>query len=442
MRFYARESELEILSVAADAARKGSAQLTVIAGRLGVGKTKLALSQIRDIPTLYCYAARSNETLLTKQFCRDAEQIGVHVPANVKTLPEFMEMLLRAGKLRPLTVVLDAFDEFLAMNPAVFSQLAAVWRKGAKASHIHLIATVSAPGALEQIFGSKAPMAGLAGSILNLQAFEIETLKKILLDYNPYASGDDLLALFAFSGGIPRYVRALLESEANSKESIINAFANPEFLFCSEGENMLAPLLGRDCGTYFAILSLIAEGYSGIQEISEQLAGKSIGGQLRKLEEEYRLIEKRRPLFAAQASQTVRYAISDRFLEAWMRYIFPLRNLIEMAEVDLLRSVVRKKYKQFLPQTLREFFVAQTRESGKFTQVGAWWPGKRSLVQGEVPLLALDSATRTALACDIRRKRKQFEAESLQNAIDYLQVDPLEGWTISQQCLTPDDILI
>ena len=53
MRFYARQSELEILSSAADAAKKGSAQLTVIAGRMGVGKTKLALSQARDIPTLY-----------------------------------------------------------------------------------------------------------------------------------------------------------------------------------------------------------------------------------------------------------------------------------------------------------------------------------------------------------------------------------------------------
>ncbi|HBC68985.1 MAG TPA: hypothetical protein DCZ56_01365 [Sutterella sp.] len=442
MRFYARQSELEILSSAADAAKKGSAQLTVIAGRMGVGKTKLALSQARDIPTLYCYAARSNETLLTRQFCRDAIQIGVHIPAHVKTLAEFMQALLLAGRTRPLTVVLDAFDEFLSMNPAVFSQLAAVWKKAAKDTHIHLIATVSAPGAVEQIFGAKAPMAGIAGNVLHLEAFEIGTLKQVLLDYNPYANGDDLLALFAFSGGIPRYVRALLESEASSKESIINAFANPEFLFCPEGENMLAPVLGRDCGTYFAILSLIADGYTGIQEISEQLAGKSIGGQLRKLEEEYRLIEKRRPLFAAQASQTVRYAISDRFLEAWMRYIFPSRNLIEMAEVDLLRTVVRKKYKQFLPQTLREFFAAQTIESGKFTQVGAWWPGKRSLVQGEIPMLALDTTTRTALACDIRRKRKQFDAESLQNAIDYLQGDPLEGWTISQQCLTPDDILI
>jgi hypothetical protein len=442
MRFYSRQSELEILSSTAASARRGSARFTVIAGRFGVGKTKLALSQIRDTPTLYCYAARSNETLLTRQFCRDAEQIGVRIPEGVRTLPQFIEALLRAGKLRPMTVVLDAFDEFLAMNPAVYPLLAQVWEKGAEGSHIHLVATVSAAGAVEQIFGKGAPMQGIASNIMRLSAFEIASLQKILLDYNPYAGGEDLLALFAFSGGIPRYVRALLEADASSKESIVNAFANPELLFCSEGENLLTPVLGRDCGTYFAILSLIADGYTGIQDISEQLAGKSIGGQLRKLEEEYRLIEKRRPLFAAQASQTVRYAISDRFLEAWMRYIFPFRNLIEMGEVDLLRTMVRKKYKQFLPETLREFFVTRATESGKFTQVGSWWPGKRSLVKGEIPLLALDQTRRSAIACDIRRKKKQFDPQALQTAMDFLQSESLEGWSVTQQCLTPDDITI
>ncbi len=442
MRFYSRQSELEILTSTAATARRGMAQLTVLSGRLGAGKTKLALSQIRDTPTLYCYAARSNETLLTRQFCRDAENIGVHIPASIRTLPEFIEALLRAGKLRPFTVIFDSFDEFLAMNPAVYQQIADVWHKNASTAHVHLIATVSAAGAVSQIFGSGAPMEGIAANILQLNAFETETLKQILVDYNPYADSEDLLALFALSGGIPRYVRALLDADAHSKDSLIAAFGNPELLFCAEGENLLVPVLGRDCGTYFAILSLIADGYTGIQDISEQLAGKSIGGQLRKLENEYCLIEKRRPLFAAHASQTVRYAISDRFLEAWMRYIFPFRNLIEMGEIDLLKSQIKKKYKQFLPQTLTEFFVTQTEESGKFSQVGSWWPGKRSLVQGEIPLLALDTASRSALACDIRRKRKQFDPKSLQNAIDYLQEDCLQGWTVSQQCLTTDDIMI
>ncbi|MDD7710256.1 MAG: ATP-binding protein, partial [Alistipes sp.] len=66
--------------------------------------------------------------------------------------------------------------------------------------------------------------------------------------------------------------------------------------------------------TYFSILGLIAAGDVTLPQIDGMLGEKSLGGQMKVLEEEYGLIKKKRPIRANNTSKTVRYEINDIFL--------------------------------------------------------------------------------------------------------------------------------
>ena len=48
-------------------------------------------------------------------------------------------------------------------------------------------------------------------------------------------------------------------------------------------------------------------------EIEGSLGTKSLGGQLKVLEEKYDILQKKRPIGAKKGSQTVRYEIKDNF---------------------------------------------------------------------------------------------------------------------------------
>ncbi len=43
------------------------------------------------------------------------------------------------------------------------------------------------------------------------------------------------------------------------------------------------------------------------------MGGMSLGGQLKRLEEDYNLVKKKRPILSKEGSQTVRYEVSDMF---------------------------------------------------------------------------------------------------------------------------------
>lgn len=68
----------------------------------------------------------------------------------------------------------------------------------------------------------------------------------------------------------------------------------------------------------------------------------SIAGHIRRLEEDYELIAKKRPIFAKEGTQTVRFEISDLFLRFWFRYFIKYHYLIETENLDQLGEIIKK----------------------------------------------------------------------------------------------------
>lgn len=79
----------------------------------------------------------------------------------------------------------------------------------------------------------------------------------------------------------------------------------------TDEENLLIEEFGKNYATYFSILSAISGGINTQPEIEAALGDKSIGGQIKRLIEDYNIIVRQRPILAKEGSQTgcMRYKI-------------------------------------------------------------------------------------------------------------------------------------
>ena len=146
---------------------------------------------------------------------------------------------------------------------------------------------------------------------IKLQAFPTSVLKQIMEDNAPGYSNDDLLALYIFTGGIPKYVELFIDVKATTCGKMIAKICKEDSPLIEEGRKLLVQEFGKKYATYFSILQAISLGYNTQASIEDYLGGKSLGGQLLKLEDTYDLIRKVRPIWAKPKTQTVRYEISD-----------------------------------------------------------------------------------------------------------------------------------
>ena len=70
---------------------------------------------------------------------------------------------------------------------------------------------------MEKLFKDrKEPLYGRQDSTIKLQAFPTSILKQIMEDNAPGYSNDDLLALYTFTGGIPKYVELFIDVKATT----------------------------------------------------------------------------------------------------------------------------------------------------------------------------------------------------------------------------------
>ena len=132
--------------------------------------------------------------------------------------------------------------------------------------------------------------------MIKIQTFKTTVLKEILTDHNPSWTTEDLLALYLITGGVAKYVQLLMDGGAHTLQSMIDYIIKEDSLFLQEGQNMLINEFGKEYTTYFTILTAIARGANTRAKI-EAVIKKEVGGYLTKLDRDYNLISKVRPVF-------------------------------------------------------------------------------------------------------------------------------------------------
>ena len=418
MEFYDRIKELESLERSRRQSEK-SAVFTVMVGRRRIGKTSLLLESVKEQKYLYLFVSRKSEPLLCAQFQQDAQRaLGLEIFGNITRFRDLFEQLLIYAAKENYTLIIDEFQEFDNINSAIFSEIQDLWDRYKEKARINFIACGSIYSMMMKIFeNKKEPLFGRRTSKIVLQPFTVSVIKEILGDFNPEYTSEDLLCLYMLTGGVPKYVSLLMEADAVNRKKMLDMVISPDSPFLSEGRDLLISEFGKEYGTYFSILQLIASGKTTQSEI-DSIIGKNTGAWLANLEREYSLIVRNKPMFSKPESRKARWSIADNYLQFWFRFIYPNQSMIEMDKYDLLREYIDRDYEQYSGLALERYFREKITENERVTSIGSFWDSKG---ENEIDIVALNDLDKTALIGEVKRNSKKIDMNRLAVKADALK---------------------
>lgn len=416
MKFYNRNNELDLLQRILMQSKEES-RMTVIMGRRRIGKTELA-RKCGDTTVLYFFVARKTESLLCQDFVREAEE-KLSIPIGwPSSFAELFRFLLQYSSQHPFTLIIDEFQDFQKINSSVFSEIQREWDIYKSTARMNLIFSGSVFTLMKRIFeDASEPLFGRANQKIMLRPFTTEVLKEILADYNPNYTNEDLLALFATTGGIAWYVALMMDNGKTTRRRMLNYLTEENSPFIGEGKNILVEEFGTDYAMHFSILTCIASGLRTRGEIEAQLKTENIGSYLIRLEKYYGLIEKHLPIFAKETAKKIRYRLSDNFMTLWFRFFYKYQAYIENNALNQLARIIERDYDVFSGFALERYFEQKLRESGRYTHIGKYWDRKG---EHEIDLIAVNEIDGTAEVYEIKKDVQRYNEGHLKAKVDVL----------------------
>ena len=439
MKFYDRTKELALFEEVYQKSRQ-EAQMTVLVGRRRIGKTELALRCSYGNPLLYFFVARKSEQMLCQDFKAEAENKLKMPFGNYPSFAGLFRQLLFISQSQPFTLVIDEFQDWLRINPAVFSEMQREWDLAKSASKMNLIISGSIYSLMHKIFeDSKEPLFSRATRIVNLRVFETSVLKEILHDFNPAYSKGDLLTMYSLTHGVAWYVNLLMSNGKVTSQKMLNMLTEENSPFVNEGKNLLIEEFGADYANYFSILSCIASGEVTRSQIESLTGIKEVGGYLDRLLSHFNLIEKHVPIFSKPKSKNVRYILSDNFLTVWFRFFYKYQSFVESGALMQLQRIVRRDISVVEGFMLERYFRQKLRESQQYTQIGQYWDRKG---ENEIDIVAVNEIDGVADIFEVKKDRGRYDEALLRNKVDnmLLACPELKRMKITIDCLAMEDM--
>jgi len=435
MIFYDREIETETLQ-RIETTSHDFAQMTVITGRRRIGKTTLIKHAYAGKEIIYFFVARKSETLLCQELADTAHDVLGEDIGSFTSISRLFSVLMHIAQRRHFTLIFDEFQNFKFVNEAFFSDMQNIWDSYKSEAKINLIICGSIYSMMTKIFDDrKEPLYGRATSRIRLQEFPLATLKEIMSDNHPDYTPDDLLAMYMVTGGVAKYVEQLVMQKSFTKEEIIHSVLSFGSYFIDEGRELLSDEFGKDYGSYFSILSSIANGFNERGEI-KSYTGIEPGGYLDRLENNYDLIYRYRPYLASENSRNVKYGIKDNFLNLWFRFVYKYRSAVEIGNLEYVREKLLADYTTFSGWVLERYFRQRYRETGLYNIVTNYWEKNG---KNEIDLIAVNEAEREIVIGEVKRNPSRINLHDLEDKSANI-TSKRKGWRIEYAALSLDDM--
>jgi AAA+ ATPase superfamily predicted ATPase len=436
MKFYDREKEIAALEKT-EQKSLDAAQMTVLVGRRRIGKTSLLTKTFADKQSIYFFVAKKNEALLCEEYVATIQNsLKVNIFGTMKTFKDVFGYLMELSQSRHFTLIIDEFQEFRSVNPAIYSDMQNLWDAKKSDSQINLILCGSVYSLMKQIFEhSKEPLFGRATTRMHLKKFDIETIKKIISENYFGYTNHDLLAFYIFTGGVAKYVELLTEAKAFTLDAILDEIFSDNSLFLDEGRNILIDEFGKDYGNYFSIMSLIASSKTARAEI-ESIMEMPVGGFLDRLENDFGLIEKIRPILSKPSGRTVKYRIIDNFLSFWFRFIYKYRGAVEMGNFDYVKDLIKRDYATYSGLMLEQYFREKIATTENLSSIGSYWESGN---QNEIDIVAINDYEKRVMIAEVKRQKKNINLNILKDkSINIIQ--KFQGYEIAYKAFSIDDM--
>ena len=411
MKFFDRDNEIRILRDIREKSQR-DAQFVVVTGRRRVGKTQLIKRAMEDEPYLYLYVARKAEKELCKGFQDEIGRVlGMPIVGTAERFEDLFRVVAEESTRRPITLVIDEFQEFFRVNDSVFSAMADIWDDVQKSSRLNLIVCGSVNRLMNRIFKDRSePLYGRDTVFLHVDPFRISVLKEILSSYSPNYKNDDLLALWSMTGGVARYVEQLMDDGAVTRDKMLDSIFRRDSPYLDEGLAVLVQEFGKEYGTYFSIMAAIASGRTEYSQIKNEV-GVDVGAFLSRLENDYGLIRRKVPIFDSEKTKRSVYEIGDCFFRYWFRFVWKNMYLRELQRFDVMRDYAARDYEVFSGHALEQYFVWKFIEERKYTRMDAWWDRKG---ENEIDLVCDDEVSGTLDFYEVKRDASRIDLHDLE----------------------------
>lgn len=437
MKFYNRDDELKSLSSIRRKSKKSS-QMTFLVGRRRIGKTKLILEAFKSTRFVYFFVSRKSEALLCKEFCLQLESgLNIKVHGTFESFSNLFAYIMELSKTINFTLAIDEFQAFYNINKSVYSGIQNIWDQNKDVTKLNLVLSGSIYSLMYKIFeDAKEPLYGRANHKIKLTAFNIDVLHQIFKDYKAPLTSENMLAFYAVTGGVPKYVELLTENKAFDLDSILTIFFENNSIFSHEGKDLLIEEFGKDYTIYFSILSLIANSKTSRSEM-ESILGRSVGGYLEKLEKDYSLIKMVKPIFAKPNSRTQKYLIDDLFLCFWFRYCYKYQSALELQNIEYIKNIILDDYQSYSGKILERYFIEKLKQTKKYNLIGTYWELKNL---NEIDVIAINEHKKLALIAEVKRNGKKINIATLKTKAEKLVRNKLNNYKVIYQGFSLDDI--
>ena len=386
VRFVDREEELRALS---ERLSGENFELIVIYGRRRVGKTRLVLEAVKDVPHVY-YLAVEGDNL------RHFRETASRVFPEVKYAGENWESLLHALKGR--MIIIDEFPNLIKEDPSVLSLFQRAIDTDLLNSKTKLILLGSSVSIMtEKVLSYKSPLYGRRTGSMKLKPLRFFHLR----EFFPRASWGELVEVYGMTDGIPFYVAQV---RLPFWKWLDRELRNPVSFFRDEVDFLLRYEF-TETRTYRRILEAIAFERTTPKEIRDFIGMRhsDITPYLRNLIETG-LVVREVPVTEKPNSKRGRYYVADNFLAFWFRFIYPNLSAIEEGVFDV--GEIKRDYTHYLgpvfEKVARQFLIELNRAGElplRFTKIGRWWRKGE-----EIDLVALNERGKKALFIEVKWK--------------------------------------
>ena len=427
MRFYGRERETEFLLRQWKIVQGGGSRFVVLTGRRRVGKTRLILETFdaSGVPLIYDFVYQSTSEERNVAIFSEAitQALQLDHPFKAESFEEALLFVFARAKKEPVVLVFDEFQNFDVVSPMMFETLQKLWDLHKNHMQLLLIVSGSVTSAIRNIFeNGRAPLYARQDALLYLPPFFPALLKKIFRDYCSRFEGEDLLALYALTGGVAQYVETMLEGKAFTTKHMIEWLFEGSSRTLTEATMTLAAEFKGNTAVYFDILRLIAAGETKRSALSTHFK-EDISGHLHRLEHVYRLIERVEPIGHSSGQRNrIRFEITDELLNFWFTFLEPKQQYLEIGKSNQICRGVLAAFPEWSGRVLERFYRRHFENLGCFTEVGGWWDRKGL---HEIDLIAIDSLSKKIVFCEIKRNETKIGQEVLRGkAAEFLRLNP------------------
>jgi len=430
--FYGRKDELRILK---DLLSKKTASLVVVKGRRRIGKSRLIAEFGKSVKQskFYTFSGLAPSKGISAQMQREdfakqmQRQLGIPGLDKLNDWGDLFWHLANQAKKGRVLILLDEINWMGSKDPTFLPKLKTAWDLYFKENcKLILILSGSMSTWIEKNIISSSGFLGRISIDMTLRELLLSECNLFWHTNERNISSYEKFKILSVTGGVPRYLEEVHPAWTAEKNIKQLCFQREAILF-KEFEKIFNDLFSVRGDAYKIILKLLASKKADLTEICQALQVKRGGTVTKYLENlvtnEYVSQDSTWNLETGKESKLVQYRLKDNYLRFYLKYIEPVKGLIERGNLSTLPgwdSVMGLQFENLVLSNRQELFKNLGIASSEIINENPFFQRKTSSCLGCQIDYMIQTKFNTLFLCEIKFSKepiKQNVIKEVENKI-------------------------